>query len=399
MPIVVDAFCSACSRVFAYDWPAGHALLHPVLVDRTTGAVPSSGSDWYLRRFVRCLESEESPASVELTVSGACRDGGTAIVVNCLDFVYSHVLLKLLSAAKHLQESPEEDVVVIVPKLLTWLVPCGAVVVEVDLPLSQGGEWVEGLDATVEEVVSPSRSVRISPAVSQPDVTPLDLTLLGHDLTPTPDSHNGAEPLQVGFCLRDDRLWLGPPRLWIRAARRLLPPHQAHALLLHRQHLAYARLAHRVRERHPEARFVAFGIGQPRGLPDYVEDLRTPEPVREELPWLDHYRRCRVVVGIHGANLLLPSLLAGAIVDLLPTFKLPNINQDLLIPREANAEPKLSLFRYRIVPEECSPDSVAAITLSVIDDAAFHYRNMIENRRAYETPGWTEPINWQHATR
>jgi hypothetical protein len=78
-----------------------------------------------------------------------------------------------------------------------------------------------------------------------------------------------------------------------------------------------------------------LGIGQPQGLPDYIDDLRTPGAIREESHWLDEYRRCRVVVGIHGANLLLPSLLAGAVVELLPTRRLRNITQDLNIPRES----------------------------------------------------------------
>jgi hypothetical protein len=396
LAIVVDARCPHCDRRFAYDWPAGHALLHPALVNRQTGAAVADGSDWYVRKFVHCLASEQDPASVDITVSGECGRGRDAILVNCVDFLYSHVLLKLLSATRHLRESPEVDVVVIVPRLLRWLVPPGVVVVEVDLPLSRGAEWVEGLDSTVEEVLSRSSSVRISPAVSQPDVTPLDLILLGQNLTPTTNSRTVGGPLRIGFSLREDqRLWLGPPRLWVKVARRLLPSRQAQMFLLRRQHRNYARLARRVRERHPEAQFVAFGIGRPHGLPDYIEDLRTPEPVREELPWLDDYRSCRVIVGVHGANLLLPSLLAGAVVELLPTFKLPNINQDLIIPHEHSAEPKLLLFRYRIVPEECSPDSIAAITLSVIDHAAFHHQNMIENRRAYDTPGWNKPINEQ----
>jgi hypothetical protein len=398
LAIVVDARCPSCERAFAYDWPAGHALLHPVLVERETGTVFADESDWYVRRFVECFASEEAPVSVDITVSGDCVAGRDAILVNCLDFLYSHVLLKLMSAARHLRESPENDVVVIVPRLLRWLAPPRAVVIEVDLPLSRGVEWVEGLDSRVEDLLSKSSTVRISPAVSQPDVTPLDLTLLGQNLTPTPDSHNGAAPLRIGFSLREDRLWIGPPRFWVKVARQLLPSRHSQRLLLRLQRRNYARLARRMRERHPEAHFIAFGIGQPHGLPDYIEDVRTPEPLREELPWLEHYRSCRVVVGVHGANLLLPSLLAGAVVDLLPTFKLPNINQDLIIPHEHTAEPKLSLFRYRIVPEECSPDTVAAISLSVIDHAAFHYQNIIENRRTYDRPGWTGPISSQHAT-
>jgi hypothetical protein len=83
------------------------------------------------------------------------------------------------------------------------------------------------------------------------------------------------------------------------------------------------------------------------------------------------------------------------VVDLVRASQLTNLAQDLMIPRETATEPKLALFRYRFVPEECSPDTVAAITLSVIDDADFFYRNMIDNRRAYDAPGWPRPITWR----
>jgi hypothetical protein len=397
--IVVEATCPECGGNFAFDWPAGHALLHPVLVERHTGAVyTDGGSLWYARAFVRCLATRERATRVQITVTGECGAGRNAILVNCLDYVYSHSLLKLLSAARHLRESPGDDVVVIAPKLLRWLVPSGAVVIEVDLPLSQGTEWVEGLDSTVEEVLAPAGAVRISPAVSQPDVAPLDLTLLGEDLTPSAHPQHSAAPLQIGFSLRDDRLWLGPARRWVTIVRRLPGKRLTHRLLVRLQHGNYTSLARQLRKQHPEARLVAFGIGEPQGLPDYVDDLRTRGPVREEAAYLDEYRSCRVVVGIHGANLLLPSLLAGAVVDLLPNSKLPNINQDLIIPRESAGEPKLLLFRYRLVPEECTPDTVAAVALSVIDDADWHHRNMIDNRRAYEIAGWLQPISWREAT-
>jgi hypothetical protein len=405
LAIVVDGRCPSCRREFAFDWPAGHALLHPALVDRETGAVHAAGADWYARRFAHLVASESTPAPAEITVSGACTQGRNAILVNCLDFRYSHVLLKLMSTARHLRESPDDDVVVIAPKPLRWLVPAGVVVIETDGRLGTGGtEWIAGLDGVVEDVLAGSASVRISPAVSQPDVTPLDLARLGEDLTPSTNGHNGAgaASLQIGFALRSDtrhdlgdRLWLGRPAFWLRIARRLLPGRLESGLLLRRQHRNYGKLADRIRARHPEARFVAFGIGEPRGLPGYVQDLRTPEPTREESPWLDEYRRCNVVVGAHGATLNLPSLLAGAVVDLIRPFQLPNISQDLIIPRDSSSEPKLTLFRYRLIPEECGPDSVAAITLSVIDDAEWLHQNMIDNRQAYETPGWCRPIAWR----
>jgi hypothetical protein len=395
MPIIVSASCSGCGRSFYFDWPAGHALLHPVVVDRESGAVHIGGADWYARRVLRCLASRETPASVEITVRGECRPGREVVLVNCIDFLYSHVLLKLMSAPRHMRESPEGDVVVVIPKLLAWLVPHGVVAIELDLPLARGVEWVEGLDETVEEVLTPSSAVRISPAVSQPDVTNRDLALLGVDLTPSQNLHRDHTSLQVGFILRNDRLWSGTSSLPLRLVRRLLPKRRVQELLLRRQNRNYAKLARRLRQRHPDARFVAFGIGRRGGLPAYVEDLRTPEPAHEELPWIEDYRECHVVVGVHGANMLLPSLLSGAVVELLPAFKLRDFAEDLIIPRESNPDPKMALFRYRILPEASSPGTVAATVLSVIDDATFLRRNLIENRRAYESVGWPEPITWR----
>jgi hypothetical protein len=395
MPIVVEACCSVCGGVFAFDWPAGHALLHPALVDRQTGAVYADGSDWYVRRFVRCLATQEAPASLEINVSGACREGRRAIVVNCLDFVYSHVLLKLMSAARHVHESPEDDVVVIVPKLLKWLVPPAAVVVEVDFPMGpRGTEWAGGLDAVVEDVLAPSAEIRISPAVSQPEVGPLELAALAEDLTPSP-AIRSAGPLQIGFALRNDRQWLASSRSWLRIAERMLPSRLAQAVVLRQQHRNYADLARRIREQHPGARFIAFGMGRPGGLPAYVDDLRTPGPTREERAWLDEYRRCHVVVGVHGATMLLPSLLGGAVVNLIRAYQLPNIAQDLIVPRGDAPDPKLALFRYRFLPEESTPETVAATVLSVVDDADWFHRNMIGNRCAYEKPGWVRPITWR----
>ncbi len=403
LPIIVEARCPSCDGEFAFDWPAGHALLHPALVDRKTGALHAAGADWYARRFAHCLASEATPATREITVSGACHAGRAAILVNCLDFRYSHVLLKLMSEPRHAREHPDHDIVVLVPSLLRWLVPSGVVMIEVDMPLgTPGTDWIERLDATVDQVLAPAATVQISPAVSQPSLSLQDLSRLGRDLTPASNMQNDNAPPQIGFALRSDlqhdaygdRLWLGPRAFWLRLARHL-PNALSQNLLLRRQHRNYSRLADTIRAHHPDARFVAFGIGDPHGLPDYIDDLRTAEPVHEESPWLDEYRRCHVVAGVHGATLNLPSLLAGAVVNLIRPNQLPNFAQDLLIPQSESPDPKTTLFRYRIIPEESSPQTVAAITLSIIDDANWFHHNMIDNLKTYQDPGWPQPITWR----
>lgn len=390
MPIVVSARCSGCDRTFEFDWPAGHALLHPVIVETETGAVHISGSEWYARHFLRCFATRSNQTSAKITVHGSCRVGGTATLLNCIDYLYGHVLLKVMSVTKHIGEAPDDDVVVIVPKLLSWLVPDEAITVEVDMSLSSGEHWLAGLDAVVEDVLEPCSAVRISPAVSQPDLTLDDLAVLG--LTSKQD---GEIPLQVGFILRSDRLWLGPPSLPLRLTRRL-PKRFAEPWLLRRQHRNYARLTHCVQQRHPEARIVALGIGQPDGLPAEIEDLRTPGPVREESAWLAQYERCRVIVGVHGSALLLPSLFAGAVVDLVPNYKLDRaFLTDLIIPVGSIEHPKLSLFRHRMLPVESSPETVAAHVLSIIETADFQHQNLIENTRAYRSAGWPQPFDWR----
>jgi hypothetical protein len=117
--------------------------------------------------------------------------------------------------------------------------------------------------------------------------------------------------------------------------------------------------------------------------------------MREESECLEAYRQCHVAVGVTGSNMLLPSLLGGAVVELLSNFQLRNVGEDFIIPRGSSPDPKVALFRYRILPEESSPATVAATVLSLVDDADFKRRNFVENRRAYETPGWPQPIAWR----
>ena len=142
--------------------------------------------------------------------------------------------------------------------------------------------------------------------------------------------------------------------------------------------------------------FTAVGVDNPGGLPSYVHDLRTKTPnLDDEQAWLTTYRNSDVVVGVHGPNMLLPSAAAGAVVELLPRRRLPDITEDLILPTDDTCAVKLWLFRYRILPETTSPSAVAETIESILQDASFIYRNVIENAANYQTPGWTRVIHWR----
>jgi hypothetical protein len=227
-------------------------------------------------------------------------------------------------------------------------------------------------------------------------VNDLDLAALGTGHTAQTFWARSEHRPQVTLILRDDRQWLGAPSLLLAPARRLLPRRALRALHDRRQRRQFAEVAARLRRELPEVRVIAVGLGRAGGLPDEVQDLRRPAPTPdEELAWLAEYARSQVVLGVHGSNMLLPSALAGAVVDLLPASKLRNITQDLIIAGASEREPKLCLFRYRILPETTAPRAVAQTMLSILADAEFHHRNTIENRAAHGAVGWTRPISWR----
>jgi hypothetical protein len=402
MPILVDCRCSGCGRAYRLDWPAGHALLHPVLIDVEDGHVYADGLDWYARRLARCLAGRGQPVSAAIEVHVKDRPASRAILVNCVDFLYGHCLLKLLGGLSYARRNPDADVIVAAPAALRWLAPDVSSVI-VDLPLEQGDSWINGFHDAVAGALGAYDEIVIAPGVSQPPLTAEDLErLLGPEFAPqdfwaSATSSAGEESPLVCLVSREDRPWAGPHR-WRAGLAGRLSPELRRRVLVADQNRRFERVVRRVRESCPEARFVLTGIGAGGRLSSDVLDLRcdaAPLTEERERGWLAAYASSRVVAGVHGSNMLLPSALGGAVVDLLPEDRLRNLGQDLIITSERDRDPKLCLFRYRIVPLTTSPEAVADIIVSILEDADRHHLNMRENTAAYTTVGWPRPIRWR----
>lgn len=395
MPILLESHCPACGGEFLLHWPAGHALLHPTIVEVSTGAIFFDGSAWYPQAVERTLDSRDHPLRGRLAVRGGERPRAASIVVvDCLDYVYGHCVLKALSALHYTRE-PNLDVIMIVQPQVAWLVPRGVyAVIEVDAKLSEGDRWIDELDATVKRLVDGYTTIRIAPTPSQPRLGAGDLALAAHgELAPVRfwETPPGAPP-QVALLLREDRLWIGREPAWLERVR--LPAGLRRRRDLRRQHRRYGQVVRQTQSVVPDVRFVAIGLGRPGGLPAAVHDLRTESiSPDDELRWCAEYARSDVVVGIHGSHMLLPSALAGAVVNILPHGKLPNIGQDLIIAGEADREPKLCLFRYRILAEETRPATISETIVSILRDADRHHLNMVENPGAADR--WRRPIVWR----
>ena len=59
------------------------------------------------------------------------------------------------------------------------------------------------------------------------------------------------------------------------------------------------------------------------------------------------YAESRLVIGVHGSNMLLPSGHAGMTLDLMPDDRWGNFGQDISDQEE---DVRLSSFRYRFLP-------------------------------------------------
>jgi hypothetical protein len=400
LPILIDAHCPRCGRPFLLDWPAGHALLHQTLIDLDAQTVHYDGARWYPEVLTGVLESRDAPRRPGLSVRGGEPRSSTAVLVNCVDYVFGHCVLKLLSSLSLLEE-PGVDVIVVVQKQVAWLVPAEVhTVVEVGDPrvnpvgdpLGDARGWIDGLDATLKELLARYERVRIAPTPSQPHVDVDDLGRTAPGFSPDPFWHHDVREPQVTFVLREDRLWARRPLL--PSGRSLLPRPLRRRNALRSQNRAVARVVRQVRAAVPEVKFVAVGLGRHGRLPREVRDLRLPAITpRDELARCSEFARSRLVIGVHGSHMLLPSALAGGVIDLLPPRKLPNIAQDLIIAGREEVQPKLALFRYRILPVDTSPTNVSETAVSILRDADRYYLNMARNPAA-SGQGWADGAEW-----
>jgi hypothetical protein len=343
MRTLADLACEHCSRRFFGDLPSGFGLMYPCLVDQESGEVYDPyGGRWFAEWLAEAWRTRSS-AALPLKVESA-REPVRPVLLNCLDGLYGHSLLKLLNAQYYLDQTPEHDLVVMVTPALRWLVPEGVAEVWVlDVEPRQARGWSDWLAGRVADRFGAFEELSLSLAVPHPD--PSDYTLERFTgVEPRETGSAAGKPPVVTFAWRPDRTWR--PRVAGRSERRALEW-----------------LVRRLRRRFGEVDFALCGIGEPGGVGG-VRDLRrvcvSPEV---ELEWCRRYAASDVVLGIHGSNMLLPSGHAPAVIELVPADRLGNVAQSLL-PRADDLRD--ALFRYRLLPASSSPATVATVVETLI---------------------------------
>ncbi len=351
---LADLRCPKCCREFYGDLLAGHGLYYPMLLEKKNGDIYDPQNVKWFADWLHHSYANRSDEPLKFEAENF-RPLQTPLLLNCLDTLYGHCLLKLLNAQYYLDKRPELDLVVLLPRCLRWMVPDGvAAIWIVDLPLTRGTEWNDWLATEISARLKQFDEVWLSAAYSHPH--PKDFAIQRFTRMqpfPVDEWQERLETPTVTFISREDRLWddarnQGYLKRWtnkltteIGSNGFSMPPRA--------QNQRVVLLATYLRKALPMLNFAVVGLGKPGGMPRWIGDLRTTaidETV--ENSWCDRYCRSHVVIGIHGSNMLLPSAHAGATIELMLSERWGNIAQDLLMP---DLDCREALFRYRIVPD------------------------------------------------
>lgn len=336
--VCVRALCSNCGRRIIEDLRVGHAVDGTYQVDAEAGLLfgPVPRRPWFGQPL---LDSLRSPRTDEVPFRVTkFADAKEVVIVNCIDFLYGHSLLKLLNVERHWRTAPELGVIVIVPSFLEWLVPDGvAETWVVDLPLSRAPHFHVALDRKIRSECERFETVFVSRALSHPRLFDIEkfTRVRRHDF--------GAAPWRVTFVWREDRTWHSWP-LAAAALQRL----KLRFLLTWWQRRKVIALFASLRKTLPKAVFAVAGFGTSGSFPEWIADDRTNKYTAEvERRHCEIYAQSRLVIGVHGSNMLLPSGLGGLTIDLMPDDRWGNLAQDVLYQER---DSRMAGFRYRFLP-------------------------------------------------
>jgi hypothetical protein len=363
---LAELVCTACGREFYGDLPAGQALYTPLLLEKKTGVVHDNyGINWFAD-WLRGSYAARKDYSVPFEVQERSTVTQPVVLLNCLDTLYGHCLLKLLNAQHYLDHRPDVDLIVMVPSFLEWMIPDGVSQGwVVDLPLRQGTEWNDWLAREIRHHLQPFTTASLSVAFSHPHPDEFDIErFTGVKPFPLDQWLIDLEHPAVTFIWREDRLWRNEGQSTSRGLEKIKRQFTFEERPAKIQAELVVALAEALRQEWHDLDFAVAGLGRSEKLPDWIKDLRENELNTErERQWCARYAESHVVVGVHGSNMLLPSAHAGSVVELLGEDRWGNFLQDILF---RPGDPREMFFRYRFIEDHVPASRLTGLLISLL---------------------------------
>ena len=389
---LADLRCSQCGGEFYGDLPSGQALFTPILLDKESGAVfDKYNAPWFSGWLADAYrERSREPLGFETRKFSPIKN--KVIVLNCLDALYGHSLLKLLNAQHYLDHRPDFSLLVIAPPFLEWLLPEGiAEAWIVDLPLRRGTVWNDWLAGEIAERLEAFAEVFLSVAFSHPHPEDFDIERFTRVKPFALENFaaSAGHPV-ITFSWREDRLWESKNSLKAADFAKLKRLFGSIENRLVEQTRKIVQFAEALRKEFPALDFAVAGLGKTGGFPAFIKDLRLTElNAAAERRWCARYAASHAVVGVHGSNMLLPSAHAGSVVELLGEDRQGNFLQDILLRGAGDA--REMLFRYRFAPPSTAPEDLAQIISNLLryeDFRRLMSPEFCRHRESYDLENW-----------
>jgi hypothetical protein len=370
--------CRGCGYAFLRDLPVGFSVDHPMAIGTADGRLhnPTNGEAWIHKPLMDGYQApSDQEVKVERIIHRACE---RVVILNTLDFLYGHVLLKLYNAQHYIDKHPDLGLVIVLPRMFQWLVPQGvAEVWLVDQRLGEAHGWYTAIDRFVQQQLPNYKEVYVGRGYAHPEFADIDIERFT-GVRPFPMEEFLQRPPHVTFVARQDRLWFATPaaKFLYRVLNKFGLKKSLGRWYVHAQDRLIRRSMDRISARLPGVRFTVVGLGDKGGFGPDVDDLRTQRMDKAtELAWCAAYAQSQVVVGVHGSNMLLPTAHAAGCVEVLPYDRYGNIVQDVSV----RYGDRMQLFLYRFVDEFASPSTIARHTISMFKDFAVYHRDNREN--------------------
>ncbi|AKG24505.1 hypothetical protein IJ00_07330 [Calothrix sp. 336/3] len=351
MHICIETECTQCHAKIIDDLKVGHATVLNNQIDLEKNQY--FGSEWLSQAL---LNSLKNPIEDKINITKEIfKSSERVIILNCIDFLYGHCLLKLLNAQSHIDNDSDYGLIVIVPKFMRWLVPDGVSEIwTVDIKLGNSQKHYSSFHQFVSQEMERFQEVYVSKAYSHPQEFNISR------FTRIPKHDFQKEDVIVSFIWREDRLWINS------LIARGLKKTGLKSLAYWFQNWKIRNLFQRISLMIPEAKFVVTGLGKNTIFPSWIRDERVEKfDDKSEIKICQIYSDSRLVIGIHGSNMLLPSGHAGMTIDIMPKDRWGNFAQDILY---AEQDERIAGFRYRYLPDGISLKQLVDIIKSMIID-------------------------------
>lgn len=323
--------CFCCERKFYLTLPTGHAKEFPVAMDENFQAIsyPEAPKDWLAVPLINSLQKPK-PGFYNFDHQ-VRRKKEQIIIINCLDTCYGHVLYKLFYSQQYLAQK-EYGLLYLVPENVVWMVPERAdELLVVKGRLGELNTFDPELDGFLHRLLKNYDKVFLSESLSEADEKVFEKGFF----FPMEIIKNKKEikSKSIVFIIREDRPWIQNrfDYLIFMIYQKWKHLKFLKEYLIKRQIELLEKLSSKLKAHYPQVKLVVSGFVEKKdnysGFDSCISNLVAD--IEQEKVWLQKYNDSDIIIGVHGSHMIIPSIFAPSIINIIPPFKNPHTGEDI----------------------------------------------------------------------